>query len=92
MKVKAYLLLTRFFFFYIIVSISQSINKRACRIHKLPTFPFREHTQQRLLFAFCKAEVSMLIKCILNTAFQKTVALSASSSVGSSMSRVLGIM
>lgn len=92
MKAKACLLLARFFFFNIILSISQSINKRASQIHKLLTFPLRVHTQLRLVFPFCKTEVSMLIKCNLNILFQMTVVLSAISSTGSGISCVLGIM
>lgn len=80
------------FLFYIILSISQSINKRASRICKLLTFPFRAHTQQRLVFPFCKTEVSMLVKCNLNILFQMTVVLSAISSTSSGISCVLGIM
>ena len=80
------------FLFYSILSISQSISKRASQIHKVLTFPFRAHTQQRLVFPFCKTEVSMLIKCNLNILFQITLVLRAISSTGSGISCVLGIM
>lgn len=88
---KACLLLMRFLYILYILRISQNISKRASRIHKLLTFPFRLHTQQRLVLPFCKAEVSILIKRNLNILFQITLVRSAISSSGCGISCVLSI-